>query len=246
MLIPAISVGAVRKTSGIRNQRSPVRAGARASPPREGAALAAGRRVCGGGGITSRVRYVRATRRRRPGSVRPGTPLVANPAAVHRGTSHRQSHWRTATGGMTPAQPLNCLELRREIELATRKPIGCAAALSARSRSRPTWRSADLCYRSGQSPRCRRAGEGSGNGSGIEPGRKRNEERARRRDQIVLDDAVRRQLLAMTTDFREVWDRQSTPNRERKRLLAYIVEDVTLIEDSGGAEYENPRPLQRR
>ena len=60
-------------------------------------------------------------------------------------------------------------------------------------------------------------------------GAREERERARQRDQIVLDDAVRRQLLAMTTDFREVWDRQSTPNRERKRLLAYIVEDVTLI-----------------
>ncbi len=60
-------------------------------------------------------------------------------------------------------------------------------------------------------------------------GAQEERERARQRDQIVLDDAVRRQLLAMTTDFREVWDRQSTPNRERKRLLAYIVEDVTLI-----------------
>ena len=60
-------------------------------------------------------------------------------------------------------------------------------------------------------------------------GAREERERARQRDQIVLDDAVRRQLQAMTTDFREVWDRQSTPNRERKRLLAYLVEDVTLI-----------------
>src|ERR1035437_4436163 len=36
-------------------------------------------------------------------------------------------------------------------------------------------------------------------------------------------------LGAMTTDFRTLWDDPSTPNRERKRLLAYIIEDATLI-----------------
>src|SRR5215469_14843761 len=54
-------------------------------------------------------------------------------------------------------------------------------------------------------------------------------ERARQRDEIVLDDALRQKLVAMTTDFRELWDNPSTANRERKRLLAYIIEDVTLI-----------------
>jgi hypothetical protein len=33
----------------------------------------------------------------------------------------------------------------------------------------------------------------------------------------------------MTTDFRKLWDDPDTANRERKRLLAYIVEDATLI-----------------
>ena len=33
----------------------------------------------------------------------------------------------------------------------------------------------------------------------------------------------------MTTDFRELWSDPSTPNRERKRMLAYIIEDATLV-----------------
>ena len=33
----------------------------------------------------------------------------------------------------------------------------------------------------------------------------------------------------MTTDFKKLWEDPSTPNRERKRLLAYIIEDVTLL-----------------
>lgn len=53
--------------------------------------------------------------------------------------------------------------------------------------------------------------------------------RARQRNGIVLDDAICQRLVAMTTDFRKLWDDPATANRERKRLLAYIIEDATLI-----------------
>ena len=33
----------------------------------------------------------------------------------------------------------------------------------------------------------------------------------------------------MTTDFRKIWNDPDTANRERKRLLAHIIEDATLI-----------------
>ena len=51
----------------------------------------------------------------------------------------------------------------------------------------------------------------------------------RQQDQLILDDAIRQRLVAMTTEFKKLWDDPSTPNRERKRLLAYIIEDATLI-----------------
>ena len=54
-------------------------------------------------------------------------------------------------------------------------------------------------------------------------------ERARQQDQFLLDDAIRQRLVTMTTDFKKLWDDPDTPNRERKRLLAYIIEDATLI-----------------
>ena len=54
-------------------------------------------------------------------------------------------------------------------------------------------------------------------------------ERGRQHDQLVVDDAIRQRLVAMTTDFKKLWDDPGTPNRERKRLLAYIIEDATLI-----------------
>lgn len=54
-------------------------------------------------------------------------------------------------------------------------------------------------------------------------------ERAREQDKLILDEAVRERLIAMTVDFNKLWADPDTPNRERKRLLAHIIEDVTLI-----------------
>jgi hypothetical protein len=47
-------------------------------------------------------------------------------------------------------------------------------------------------------------------------------ERGRQQDQLVLDDALHERLVTMTTDFSRLWDDPRTPNRERKRLLAYV------------------------
>ena len=33
----------------------------------------------------------------------------------------------------------------------------------------------------------------------------------------------------MTADFKTLWRDRGLPNRERKRLLAYVIEDVTLV-----------------
>jgi hypothetical protein len=57
--------------------------------------------------------------------------------------------------------------------------------------------------------------------------------RARQRNAVVLDDAIRQRLAALTTDFRKLWDDPATANRDRKRLLAYIIEDATLIKIQG-------------
>jgi hypothetical protein len=54
-------------------------------------------------------------------------------------------------------------------------------------------------------------------------------ERAREHDQFILDEAVRERLVAMTVDFNQLWGDPGIPNQERKRLLAHIIEDVTLI-----------------
>ena len=54
-------------------------------------------------------------------------------------------------------------------------------------------------------------------------------ERQRSADRLVVDDEERQRILALATDFPAVWCDPKTPHRERKRMLALLVEDVTLI-----------------
>jgi hypothetical protein len=46
---------------------------------------------------------------------------------------------------------------------------------------------------------------------------------------VVLDDTIHQRLATLTTDFRTLWDDPNTPNRDRKRLLASLIEDATLL-----------------
>jgi len=44
-----------------------------------------------------------------------------------------------------------------------------------------------------------------------------------------LDEASLARLSSLATDFKRLWSDPQTPARERKRMLAHIVEDVTLM-----------------
>ena len=54
-------------------------------------------------------------------------------------------------------------------------------------------------------------------------------ERQRAADRLSIDDQQRRSILALANDFPAVWHNPKTPERERTRMLALLVEDVTLI-----------------
>ncbi len=54
-------------------------------------------------------------------------------------------------------------------------------------------------------------------------------ERQRLADAAHLDQATRERITALATDFPAVWSAPETPQRERKRMLALLVEDVTLL-----------------
>lgn len=44
-----------------------------------------------------------------------------------------------------------------------------------------------------------------------------------------LDEAARRRIANLAVEFPALWSDTGTPVKERKRMLAYLVEDVTLI-----------------
>jgi hypothetical protein len=55
-----------------------------------------------------------------------------------------------------------------------------------------------------------------------------NYERQRQADQIKVSAAQREQVLALATDFPRLWNDPGTANRERKRMVRLLVEDVTI------------------
>jgi hypothetical protein len=53
-------------------------------------------------------------------------------------------------------------------------------------------------------------------------------QRQRAADRLAIDDEERQRILALATDFPAAWRDPKTPQRERKRMLALLIEDVTL------------------
>jgi len=79
-------------------------------------------------------------------------------------------------------------------------------------------------------------------------------ERRRESDRLLVDDETKSRILALAHDVPRLWRDPKTPDRERKRMVRLIIEDVTLIKDTsitvhvrfkGGAtrSLSLPRPL---
>ena len=80
-------------------------------------------------------------------------------------------------------------------------------------------------------------------------------ESRRQADHLVIDDEVRAQIMALTTDFSWVWNDPHTTDQNRKRFVRLLIEDVTLIKSSeivvqvrfrGGATQTLTLPAPRR
>lgn len=54
-------------------------------------------------------------------------------------------------------------------------------------------------------------------------------ERQRQASHPLLDDEQRTAILALATDFPRLWQDPGTPDRERKRMVRLLIEDVTLL-----------------
>ena len=53
-------------------------------------------------------------------------------------------------------------------------------------------------------------------------------DRLRQQDRILLDESVRQRVVELATDFPRLWNDPATPNREKKRMVRLLIEDVTL------------------
>ena len=205
---------------------------ARGSPPREGTALLQGRGVCGRCGRRLRVHY--ADRRGRLEAW-----YVCDRAHGSLGESNCQSIagapideaiGKLIADRMTPAAVELALDIRGEIEARHAE----ADQLRRRAVERAQI-DADLGQRRFMlvDPANRLVAdtlerEWNDKLRALASAQEERE-RGRQQDQFVLDDAIRDRLVAMTTDFATLWRDPSLPNRERKRLLAHIIEDVTLV-----------------
>ncbi|MGC1295759.1 MAG: recombinase family protein [Alloacidobacterium sp.] len=205
---------------------------ARGSPPREGAALLQGRAVCGRCGRHFRVTY-RSTRDKQEAWYicdRAHGYLGAPNCQSIAGPPIDQAIGALVAERMTPAAVELALEIRREIEARQQD----ADRLRSRAIERAQFE-ADLAQRRFMlvDPGNRLVAdilEAEWNDKLRALAQAREErERARQQDQLLLDDALRQRLLTMTKDFKKLWSDPTTLNRERKRLLACIIEDATLI-----------------
>jgi hypothetical protein len=55
-----------------------------------------------------------------------------------------------------------------------------------------------------------------------------NYERQREGDLLKISVAQREQVLALATDFPRLWNDPGTANRERKRMVRLLIEDITI------------------
>ena len=83
----------------------------------------------------------------------------------------------------------------------------------------------------------------------------RTYEQQRQNDALLVDEALRSELLALANDLPRLWRRPETSDRERKRMVRLMIEDVTLVRNGhirlqvrlrGGAvkQLDLPRPAR--
>ena len=205
---------------------------ARASPPREGAALLQGRAVCGRCGRHFRVRYASRRGRQEAWYVcdRAHGTLGGPDCQSIAGPPIDEAIGALVAERMTPAAVELALEIRGEIEARQEEAdqLRCRAIERAQIEADLAQRRFMLVDPSNRLVADTLEGEWNDKLRALAQAREERE-RGRQQDQLVLADAIRQRLVMMTTDFKKLWDDPSTPNRERKRLLAYIIEDATLI-----------------
>ena len=205
----------------------------RQGPPREGPALLQGRVVCGLCGSRMQVRY-------RP---RRGGQLVPDYVCPGRGRGYAEPLCQSILGTEIDAAVGQLLvdavtPMALELALAVQHEIQTRLDEADRLRHRQVERAqyeADLArHRYMQVDPANRLVADSLEADWNAKLRALAEaqaeyQRQRTADRATVDPEQRARILALATDFPAVWRDPNTPQRERKRMLALLVEDVTLL-----------------
>ena len=205
---------------------------ARKSPPREGPALLQGRAVCGKCGRHFWVRY--AARRGRNEAW-----YVCDRAIASNGEPNCQTIAAgpidDAIGNLVvesvkPAAVEQAIEIRKEIESRQEEAKGLRRQAVDRAQYE-----ADLAQRRFMKvdPENRLVAdtlEAEWNGKlRVLAEARRDYEAYLKNHQEIIDDKIQKRLMSLTADFKNIWNDPETSSRERKRMLACIIEDVTLV-----------------
>ena len=204
----------------------------RRSPPREGPALLQGLLICGVCGLRMSLRY-----HVRRGGVFPD--YICQRAQINRGAPICQhvpgqdldaAVARLLLQTMTPISLEVALAVQREIQARQEE----AEVLRTQQVTRAQYE-ADLAaqrYRrvdpNNRLVACTLEAEWNAALRSLQDAQQENE-RLRQKDRLLIDDQVRSQVMALSTDFPKVWNDPHTTDRDRKRMLRLLVEDVTVI-----------------
>jgi len=203
----------------------------RKSPPRQGPALLQGLAICGVCGRRMTVRYHTRKGRQWPAYVcqSEGIETATSKCQSIPGSSIDETIGELLVETVTPMTLEVALQVQAELEARASE----ADALR-RQRVERARHEADLARR-----RFMEADPGNRlvvdvleaewNGK-LRALYDAQEELAQRRtqDHPELSDERRRQILALATDFPRLWNDPKTPQRERKRMVRLLLEDVTL------------------
>jgi DNA invertase Pin-like site-specific DNA recombinase len=204
----------------------------RQSPPREGPALLQGLAICGICGNRMTVRYHTRERRLLPDYVcqREGIERAKQPCQTIKGTHLDQAIGELLVEAVTP--------MALEVALAVQQELADRAQEVDRLRRQQVERAryeADLAQRRYMrvDPDNRLVTdtlESLWNQKLRELTEAQEEyERQGESDSFLLNEQQRAEILALATDFPRLWQDPHTPDRERKRMVRLILEDVTLI-----------------
>jgi len=204
----------------------------RKSPPGEGPALLQGIAICGACGRRMTVRYHERKGRLDPDYTcqRTRIELTGPGCQVIPGQAVDRAIERLALDTLTPVSIEMALAVQQEIKDRQQE----TERLRARQVERAQYE-ADLarqrylrCDPNNRLVASTLEADWNAALRALEQAQTDNEQQ-RQQDALAITDEVRSRVLALSTDFPAVWRDPRTTERDRKRMLRLLIEDVTLL-----------------